>query len=98
MQKDLISMVKKLDVNCEYIIDGGSNQLVKINEDNYSKIINNLNVEIVKKYEIEDRLIIEGYTKELNDYKVINNQKINIQMSITENEILIGYPLIYNSF
>lgn len=64
----------------------------------YRRIINELNIEISNIDEVSDRIIIEGYTNKVNNYILINNKKINIQMSVSSDKIIIGSPLIYNSF
>ncbi len=43
-------------------------------------------------------LVCEGYTAKLHDYKVVNGKKVNIQMSYFDEKLVVGYPLIYNSF
>ena len=55
-------------------------------------------MEVNSTYEVSDRLIIEGYTHRLKNYIVIDGRKTNIQMSICEDVILIGSPLINQSF
>lgn len=62
------------------------------------KIIDCLNLEIYLKTNISDRIIIEGYSNKLNDFVVVNNLKVNVQMSIFDDEIILGYPLIDTSF
>ena len=52
---------------------------------------------VSKKY-VSGRLIIEGYSSKFSKYLISNNQKINIQISVCHDEMILGYPLIKNSF
>ena len=75
--------------NCVVVCVGGVD---------YIDIINALEIEVVVKKEISNRLVVEGYTRNINNYVCIDDYKINIQMSITKDTLIIGSPLIYNSF
>lgn len=71
---------------------------IKISHDDVEKFLKKMDVEIVSKFEVSDRLIIEGYTTIIADYIVIDNCKINIQISITDDAVIVGSPLINGSF
>ena len=73
-------------------------QVIKINLEDYEDLISKLDVFVVSKNVLDDRIIIEGYTNKLKNFNVINNNKINIQISLFDNVCLVGYPLIKNSF
>lgn len=47
---------------------------------------------------LSDRRVLEGYSNKLNSYIVIDGRKVNIQLSIYDDLIVVGYPLIFNSF
>ena len=53
---------------------------------------------VLSKTVLEDRVIIEGYTNKIKSYFVLNNLKVNIQISIFNGEAIVGSPLIDNSF
>jgi hypothetical protein len=59
-------------------------------------MLNILRLNILKKYKIEDRLIVEGISK-LLPYKNIN-QNFNVQISIFNNVAKIGSPALLDSF
>ena len=42
--------------------------------------------------------IIYAYTKLINQYKIINNTRVNLQISTCDEYSVIGWPLIYGSF
>ena len=73
-------------------------QIILFEEDFLDEILSVLCLDNLSKFYIEDRVIIEGYTNEFKDYNVINGRKINVQISISEGECIMGYPLIENSF
>ena len=73
-------------------------QTLELDASSLNKLTSFLNLEVVNKNEISDRVIIEGYSNKLKDYVVINGRKVNIQLSICDNKIIMGYPLINGSF
>lgn len=73
-------------------------QVLELDANSLNKLSNFLNLEIVNENEISDRLIIEGYSNKLKDYIVINGRKVNVQLSISDDKIIMGYPLINGSF
>ena len=77
------------------ISDGGDFFLSGVN---YNELIEKLNVEIVNENIIADRLVIEGYVSSIDNHIVLKGRKVNIQMSITDDNIVLGIPLISGSF
>ena len=94
---DFFSLVNDVCDNAE-MVDNNDFKVVKIDGLNYLNILDKMHVQIIRKFVIDDRLIIEGYTNQLNDYIVVNNIKTNLQISVSDNICLVGYPLIKNSF
>src|SRR5574344_184140 len=77
-------------VACEF--DNNSNNEILVFDKKYlDEIIDSLNLEIYLMKEISDRIVSEGYTNKLNDVVIVNNMKVNIQMSIDEEKIILGY-------
>lgn len=96
-----VGLDKSLDsIGCDYSVidyyDDGSMTLLVASED-VENILKFLCVEVVESKEISNRYIIEGYTSCLNNYILKNGRKINLQIAISDN-VLLGYPLIKNSF
>jgi len=79
------------------IVDAKFDNLLVLDDDLHT-ILNLLNLEIRSISDVSDSLIVEGYISELNNYVIIDNYKVNIQISVVGDSILIGYPLIYGSF
>lgn len=75
-----------------------SGEVVHLNIDDLDVVLNALNLEVHSKQEISGRTIIEGYSAKLSDYIVIDNMKTNIQIAISEDDLIVGYPLINSSF
>ena len=88
---------KQKIVACEFDCNS-DNEILVFDKKYLDEIIDGLNLEIYLMKEISDRIVIEGYTNKLNDFVVVNNMKVNIQMSIDEEKITLGYPLIDASF
>lgn len=91
-------MIESCGVGVDKFVVCGDSQTVEINSKAYLKIKNLLNLEVVEKNEIAGRTIIEGYSNKLKNYVVINNRKVNIQISICDDKMIVGYPLINGSF
>ena len=73
-------------------------QVVEIFDKKIDDILLKLNAEIVDKKIVADRVVVEAYVSSLDNYVVAKNRKVNIQISATGNNLIVGYPLIKNSF
>lgn len=63
---------------------------------NLNQICERLGINITKKYELGDRLIIEGYSPLLNYY--IEGRQENVQLCLNDEELTIATPIIYGSY
>ena len=72
--------------------------VLKMDDGLVDDFIREFDVNVLSKTVLEDRVIIEGYTKKIKSYFVLNNLKVNIQISIFNGEAIVGSPLIDNSF
>ncbi|MGN0961371.1 MAG: hypothetical protein ACI4PF_04140 [Christensenellales bacterium] len=97
-EKNLINIIASYCETYEIIEDDNSYQVVKINNEKYENIFELLDIEMVSKKEVSGRIIVEGYTSKLNNNLIINNRKVNIQISLDNDSLIIGSPLIKNSF
>ena len=52
----------------------------------------------LKIFEIDNRVIVEGYNDTLNRYIVKDGDKVNVQLSACGGRVVLGYPLIKKSF
>ena len=64
----------------------------------YWKLIDLFDVDIYKSSEISGRLVMEGYSSMLKNYCVVDGLKTNMQISVCDDIVVIGYPLIKGSF
>ena len=55
-------------------------------------------VKFTEYLEAQNLTIIYAYTKIIPKYEIVNNTKINLQISTCEQYSVIGWPLIYGSF
>lgn len=91
-------ILKAKNIEISDFDNDSDNEILIFEREFLNEIIDGLNLEIYLMREISDRVIIEGYTNKLNNFVVVNNLKINIQIAIDENKITLGYPLIDGSF
>jgi hypothetical protein len=61
-------------------------------------VIDVLDVEIYRVFELEDRLIVEGYVNGLNNDLMVDCSKVNVQLSGFDGRVIVGSPLIKKSF
>ena len=94
----LDDFIEKLYYCDNIVVVKVDDNLLTFEDVNLQQVINELCLDNVSEFYMEDRLIIEGYTSKFNDYKLINGEKINVQISVCEDVCLMGYPLIKNSF
>lgn len=94
----LLSVIESSELDYHISVINDDYQLLELSADDYKNVASMLNLEIVNKLELSDRIVIEGYSNKLQNHLTIDNKKINIQISITENLLLVGSPLIYDSF
>ena len=95
---DLFDALNNCDVSFDILESNEDNQVVMISCYDFDEISNSLKLEECFKEYISDRVVIEGYSHKLNNYIVVNNRKVNIQISQFDGCCIIGYPLINNSF
>ena len=96
--KSLISVAESSCFSFDIVDLSLDNQVIKIDKKEYGNLMSRLHIEEINVFYIEDRLIVEGYSNMLNNFILIDNMRINIQVSISEDVCLVGYPLIKNSF
>ena len=91
--------LKLNNINVIKFINQNDSEIIEIdNNSNIENIKKALNLEIYSKNNICDRIVYECYSNKLNNFVVIDGKKVNLQISITDNKIIIGYPLISTSF
>lgn len=96
---ELLDEVRAMNIySYEYFSDEYNEIIIMKNVGQLESIIRDLDVLISNKEFCSDRVIIEGYTNKINKSISINNKKINIQISICSDTIIIGSPLINGSF
>jgi len=89
--------LKNSGIVIEKFEEKSSQEIVTTTSD-FSDVSKALNLCIYSDYVLSDRRVIEGYSNKLNSYIVIDGKKVNIQLSIYDDLIVVGYPLIFNSF
>ena len=97
-KNNLITFAKSVASSVVVLSDDNDSRLVSILDEDLELFVDKLNLQNYSEFYIEDRLIIEGYSSMIDDHIVINNNKINIQISVSDGACLIGSPMIKNSF
>ena len=61
-------------------------------------LMKSLNMLVLKEEYINDCKIIYGYTSKYNNFRLIENKRVNVQIACKNNEIIAGFPLILSGF
>lgn len=93
-ERSFENYVSSMGVDGEFLNETTYKICGKINDTFLDKI----DINILSKKCLEDRVIIEGYTDKIVGYRVLNNCKVNLQISISEDCVILGSPLITGSF
>lgn len=63
-----------------------------------NKTLESINAKIVFTESYEDTKILFFYTPIWQEFKIVDNKKVNLQIAISSEITTIGYPMIYGSF
>ncbi len=96
--KDLVSILNFSHVEFAIVDADAQSQTVEISEEFLNQLISVLDLQINKDEQVAQRRIVEGYSPKLSKWLNINNLKTNIQLAIVDSKVIVGYPLITNSF
>lgn len=100
-------VVETLSYNYVFYSAEQKEKIKKINAEGYvlylsgvseSKLQNDLKLMILKEEKILDKQVVYGYTPLCNKTIEINNKKINVEMVIDNEKIIIGFPLILSGY
>lgn len=75
----------------------GESIKVRGGKDTANAFLNYYEATVISSQIIGDNEYIYAYSRQLKDYVTVGGAKINIQIAISEDEILIGTPLILGS-
>ena len=67
-------------------------------ESDLKKICNNFNVNIVKNECVEQRQIFFGYSPSFAKNIFVEGEKVNFEVVLFENSLIVGYPAVYGAF
>ena len=92
------SYIKIIDNNYNLVENDCNYKVISINCDYIEKVKDVFDLVVLNSEKVSGRLIIDGYSNKLKKYIVVDGLKINVQISISDNECIVGYPVIKNSF
>lgn len=69
-----------------------------LNQTDKEKIFNGLFADEVFSEKIVEGTSYYGYSKKIRNFKVINGEKVNVQVFVGKEYIKVGIPIIYGSF
>ena len=83
---------------CNQTLVYGQTICTQKNNFNLNEFLNNSNTNIVQKDVLCDRSIIYAYCNKLDKYVYVAGKRVNLQVSVDNDYVYIGYPLITGSF
>ena len=85
---------------CGYsiLVNKDNHQVVELYDVSLCDVLDNFNVEVVSKLELDGRIVVEGWSNLLNGGVSVNGLKVNIQISFFDNKCIVGTPLIDGAF
>ena len=98
--------------NCSYVtsiskFDAESNKYESKNISSQSVLIYNkteefitkkLKLKMVKQSDLNGMKELLGYTTKFKNYVIVDGEKVNVQISVNNNKIIVGHPLILQGF
>ena len=87
--KDLEKSAERYDV---------SGIILYFNEARYQSIIKSLNMLELKRENIDNKIIIYGYTPSYNNSIIMENKKVNAEMVVEGKSVVVGFPVILSGF
>ncbi len=77
------------------IIKGFNLYFTSLEIDQFAKKVNG---QIYQSQSVENIDIYYGYTSMFKDFRYLQGRKVNIQIAVKENEVIVGFPLILTGF
>ena len=68
--------------------------------DNYSleNLIKDYKIDFFKGQNVDNYEIFYGFTNIYKDFVYLNSKKVNVQIAVKENQIIVGFPAILTGF
>ena len=73
-------------------------ETVIFNNENLQFVIKKLQLNIVSFVKQNNVIELLGYTNKLNNFVLVNNNLVNIQIVVLNNKMVVGHPLILQGF
>lgn len=95
---NVLHILSKNNIKYSLLIYEKNKLLFELFNADLNDIKNTFNLSIYSCLKLSDRVVVEGYSNCFNSYVNIDNKKVNFQISIFDDKVLVGCPLIYGSF
>jgi len=69
-----------------------------LNVDKSAEILENFNAKVIFTQSISDIKNIYAYSEEIEDYIILNGQKINLHIAVTKDKTVAGSPIIFGGY
>ncbi len=72
--------------------------MLKFSKDKKQEIMENFNVKVIKKEQIDGLNIIYGYTDFYSNFIYIKGKQSNVQIAESDDCVIVGFPIIYSGY
>ena len=86
------------EIKQQFDIDKVTGVILYFNQASVEEIADYYNINYYRGGDVEDMPIFYGYTSYYKDFNMINNKKINVQIAVCGDEIIVGFPAILTGF
>lgn len=76
----------------------GESCVIKNKEFNIDDFFSSMNAKLLFSEEVDGVKCYYAYSTTIKYLKIVNNQKVNLQVAISNQQIKVGSPIIYGSF
>ena len=92
------SITNYIKTNTNLALVYGQTISTDINNIDINAFLCDINANIKEEQTLCDRHIVYAYSNVLKDFVYVNGARVNLQISVDEDRVYIGYPLIMGSF
>lgn len=94
-----VASISKFDAESnKYESKNISSQSVLIYNKTEEFITKKLKLKLVKQSDLNGTKELLGYTTKFKNYVIVDGEKVNVQISVNNNKIIVGHPLILQGF
>lgn len=85
------------DVDYDVLDSSEGVEIVSVTSD-LEDVLDIFDLVVVRQFEIDNKMVVEGYSNKIKNYIVVDGLRINVQVCKSDDNMIVGSPLIKSSF